>query len=221
MSGCNYLSFASEHLRASEYMPAPGPKDGHASKASRDLQLTRGTSAKSNGFKYGGGTLDGANSASVRTGISNSLRDQLSRKKLQTKFLERKRKREEEAEADEREKNDFRRRNGPNEEEKRDDDDEEEENKNTNKKRRVDQTDSERLEKEEEEKEEKDAVTSNVKDKIKNDVITFPWTCDICERKVMQSEHQRNDHLNSKKHKKNAEKKRGRELLRRMLAEKR
>jgi len=46
-------------------MPAPGPKDGHASKASRDLQLTRGTSAKSNGFKYGGGTLDGANSASV------------------------------------------------------------------------------------------------------------------------------------------------------------
>merc|ERR1711959_579211 len=189
---------------------------------------TRGTSAKSNGFKYGGGTLDGANSASVRTGISNSVRDQLSRKKLQTKFLERKRKREEEKEADEREKNDFHRRNGPNEEEKRDDDDEEEEqeeqeeeNKNTNKKRRVDQTDSERLEKEEEEKEEKDAVTSNVKDKIKNDIITFPWTCDICERKVMQSEHQRNDHLNSKKHKKNAEKKRGRELLRRMLAEKR
>ena len=35
-------------------MPAPGPKDGHASKASRDLKLTRGASAKSNGFKYGG-----------------------------------------------------------------------------------------------------------------------------------------------------------------------
>ena len=139
MSGCNYLSFASEHLRAREYMPAPGPKDGHASKASRDLQLTRGTSAKSNGFKYGGGTLDGANSASVRTGISNSVRDQLSRKKLQTKFLERKRKREEEAEAEEREKNDFHRRNGPNEEEKRDDDDEEEEKRRRRRRRRREQ----------------------------------------------------------------------------------
>ena len=185
-------------------MPAPGPKDGHASKASRDLQLTRGTSAKSNGFKYGGGTLDGANSASVRTDFpilfATNCRGRSCRRSFWSGSGSEKKKKKQT-----REKNDFRRRNGPNEEEKWDDDDEEEENKNTNKKRRVDQTDSERLEKEEEEKEEKDAVTSNVKDKIKNDVITFPWTCDICERKVMQSEHQRNDHLNSKKHKKNGE----------------
>ena len=42
-------------------MPAPGPKDGHASKASRDLGGRRGltreiknVSVKSNGFKGGG-----------------------------------------------------------------------------------------------------------------------------------------------------------------------
>ena len=84
-------------------MPAPGPKDGHASRASRDLKLTRGASAKSNGFKYGGGGRDldhggGQGAGGVRTGISNSLRDQRSRKALQRKFFERKRKREEEEE---------------------------------------------------------------------------------------------------------------------------
>ena len=84
-------------------MPAPGPKDGHASRASRDLKLTRGASAKSNGFKYGGGGRDLDNggqggAGGVRTGMSNSLRDQRSRKALQRKFFERKRKREEEEE---------------------------------------------------------------------------------------------------------------------------
>ena len=53
-------------------MPAPGPKDGHASRASRDLKLTRGASAKSNGFKYGGGGRDldhggGQGAGGVRT----------------------------------------------------------------------------------------------------------------------------------------------------------
>ena len=200
-------------------MPAPGPKDGHASKASRDLQLTRGTSAKSNGFKYGGGTLDGA--TSVRTGISNSARDQLSRRKLRAKFLARKRKREEEEEekekGKEKEREDERRGTKGDETAKRrsgDDDDEEEddesenENENKNKRRRTEQTESEAKEKEEEEKEETDAVTSS---------ITFPWTCDVCEGKTMQSDHQRNDHLNSKKHKKNVAKRRGRELLKTML----
>ena len=200
-------------------MPAPGPKDGHASKASRDLQLTRGTSAKSNGFKYGGGTLDGA--TSVRTGISNSARDQLSRRKLRAKFLARKRKREEEEEekekGKEKEREEERRGTKGDETAKRrsggDDDDEEDdesenENENKNKRRRTEQTESEAKEKEEEEKEETDAVTSS---------ITFPWTCDVCEGKTMQSDHQRNDHLNSKKHKKNVAKRRGRELLKTML----
>ena len=199
-------------------MPAPGPKDGHASKASRDLQLTRGTSAKSNGFKYGGGTLDGA--TSVRTGISNSARDQLSRRKLRAKFLARKRKREEEEEEKEKGKEKEReeerrgtkgdetakRRSGGDDEEE--DDESENENENKNKRRRTEQTESEAKEKEEEEKEETDAVTSS---------ITFPWTCDVCEGKTMQSDHQRNDHLNSKKHKKNVAKRRGRELLKTML----
>jgi ribosomal protein L44E len=187
-------------------MPAPGPKDGHASKASRDLQLTRGTSAKSNGFKYGGGTLDGANRAtSVRTGISNSARDQLSRRKLRAKFLARKRKREEEEE-EEKERDERRGTKGDDDDEE-EDDESENENENQNKRRRTEQTESEAKEKEEEEKEETDAVTSS---------ITFPWTCDVCE-KAMQSDHQRNDHLNSKKHKKNVAKRRGRELLKTML----
>ena len=192
-------------------MPAPGPKDGHASKASRDLQLTRGTSAKSNGFKYGGGTLDGA--TSVRTGTSNSARDLLSRRKLRAKFLARKRKREEEKEKEkERRKGTkgdetAKRRSGGDDDDE-EDDESENENENKNKRRRTEQTESEAKEKEEEEKEETDAVTSS---------ITFPWTCDVCERKTMQSEHQRNDHLNSKKHKKNVAKRRGRELLKTML----
>ena len=137
--GVTTFHFASEHLRAREYMPAPGPKDGHASKASRDLQLTRGTSAKSNGFKYGGGTLDGANSASVRTGISSSSRPTVEEEVADEVFgAEAEARRRRSRSRREREKR-FPQRNGPNEEEKQDDDDEEEENKNTNKKRRVDQ----------------------------------------------------------------------------------
>ena len=131
----------------------PGPKDGHASKASRDLQLTRGTSAKSNGFKYGGGTLDGANSASVRTDpllFATNCRGRSCRRSLSGSGSEKKKKKQT------RERKTISiRRNGPNEEEKWDDDEEEEkkeeeeeeENKNTNKKRRVDQTDPEDLRK--------------------------------------------------------------------------
>ena len=78
----------------------------------------------------------------------------------------------------------------------------------------------------EEEKEEADAVTSSdppVSTKRKSKIlITFPWICDVCfegegRKVVAQSEHQRNDHLNSKKHKKNCEKRRGKELLRTMF----
>ena len=207
-------------------MPAPGPKDGHASRASRDLKLTRGVSAKSNGFKYGGGGRDldhggGQGAGGVRTGISNSPRDQRSRKALQRKFFERKRKREEEEEEDK-------------EEERKDrfttrDDDEnfDDETKTKNKRRRLDEeSEGEKREKETEEKEEADAVTSSdpvVSTKKESKIlITFPWMCDVCfegegRKVVAQSEHQRNDHLNSKKHKKNCEKRRGRELLRTMF----
>ena len=208
-------------------MPAPGPKDGHASRASRDLKLTRGASAKSNGFKYGGGGRDldhggGQGAGGVRTGISNSPRDQRSRKALQRKFFERKRKREEEEE------------NKEEEEERKDrfttrDDDEnfDDETKTKKKRRRLDEeSEGEKREKEEEEKEEADAVTSSdpvVSTKKESKIlITFPWMCDVCfegegRKVVAQSEHQRNDHLNSKKHKKNCEKRRGRELLRTMF----
>ena len=209
-------------------MPAPGPKDGHASRASRDLKLTRGASAKSNGFKYGGGGRDldhggGQGAGGVRTGISNSPRDQRSRKALQRKFFERKRKREEEEEEDKEE-----------EEERKDrfttrDDDEnfDDETKTKKKRRRLDEeSEGEKREKETEEKEEADAVTSSdpvVSTKKESKIlITFPWMCDVCfegegRKVVAQSEHQRNDHLNSKKHKKNCEKRRGRELLRTMF----
>jgi len=210
-------------------MPAPGPKDGHASKASRDLKLTRGASAKSNGFKYGGvgrdldrkGGQGGAGGA--RTGISNSLRDQRSRRALQQKFLERKRKREEEDEEDEEERKD---RFTENDDDEKDFDDEK---KTKKKRRRLDEESEfcEKREKEEEEKEEADAATSSdppdVSTKRKSKiVITFPWICDVCfegegRKVVAQSEHQRNDHLNSKKHKKNCEKRRGKELLRTMF----
>ena len=207
-------------------MPAPGPKDGHASRASRDLKLTRGASAKSNGFKYGGGGRDLDNggqggAGGVRTGISNSIRDQRSRKALQRKFFERKRKREEEEE------------NKEEEEERKDrfttrDDDEnfDDETKTKKKRRRLDEeSEGEKREKEEEAKEEADAVTSSDPISTKKEskiLITFPWMCDVCfegegRKVVAQSEHQRNDHLNSKKHKKNCEKRRGRELLRTMF----
>ena len=208
-------------------MPAPGPKDGHASRASRDLKLTRGASAKSNGFKYGGGGRDldhggGQGAGGVRTGISNSLRDQRSRKALQRKFFERKRKREEEEENKEEEegrKDRFTTRD--------DDENFDDETKTKKKRRRLDEeSEGEKREKEEEEKEEADAVTSSdpvVSTKKESKIlITFPWMCDVCfegegRKVVAQSEHQRNDHLNSKKHKKNCEKRRGRELLRTMF----
>jgi len=95
------------------------------------------------------------------------------------------------------------------------------------KRRRLDEeSEGEKREKEEEEKEEADAVTSSdpvVSTKKESKIlITFPWMCDVCfegegRKVVAQSEHQRNDHLNSKKHKKNCEKRRGRELLRTMF----
>ena len=64
-----------------------------------------------------------------------------------------------------------------------------------------------------------DPISTKKESKI---LITFPWLCDVCfegegRKVVAQSEHQRNDHLNSKKHKKNCEKRRGRELLRTMF----
>jgi len=37
-------------------MPAPGPKDGHMSQSSRDLNKNVGV--KSNGFKFGGGSAE-------------------------------------------------------------------------------------------------------------------------------------------------------------------
>ena len=65
-------------------MPAPGPKDGHASKASRDLGGRRGltreiknVSVKSNGFKGGGqGGVATTNRglAGVRLGEGGSAR---------------------------------------------------------------------------------------------------------------------------------------------------
>jgi hypothetical protein len=88
------------------------------------------------------------------------------------------------------------------------------------------ESEGEKREKEEEAKEEADAVTSSdpvVSTKKESKIlITFPWMCDVCfegegRKVVAQSEHQRNDHLNSKKHKKNCEKRRGRELLRTMF----
>lgn len=109
----------------------------------------------------------------------------------------------------------------------RDDDENFDDKTKTKKKRRRldEESEGEKREKEEEAKEEADAVTSSDPISTKKEskiLITFPWMCDVCfegegRKVVAQSEHQRNDHLNSKKHKKNCEKRRGRELLRTMF----
>jgi hypothetical protein len=78
-------------------MPAPGPKDGHASKASRDLGGRRGltreiknVSVKSNGFKGGGqGGVATTNRglAGVRLGEGGSARSVAARQRLRARFL--------------------------------------------------------------------------------------------------------------------------------------
>ena len=78
-------------------MPAPGPTDGHASKASRDLGGRRGltreikiVSVKSNGFKGGGqGGVATTNRglAGVRLGEGGSARSVAARQRLRARFL--------------------------------------------------------------------------------------------------------------------------------------
>lgn len=77
-------------------MPAPGPKDGHASKASSDLGGRRGlpreikrVAVKSNGFKGAGGGGESTNRglAGVRLGEGNSARSVNARKALRERFL--------------------------------------------------------------------------------------------------------------------------------------
>ena len=78
-------------------MPAPGPKDGHASKASRDLGGRRGltreiknVSVKSNGFKGGGqGGVATTNRglAGARLGEGGSARSVAARQRLRARFL--------------------------------------------------------------------------------------------------------------------------------------
>ena len=78
-------------------MPAPGPKDGHASKASRDIGGRRGlpreiknVAVKSNGFKglaSGGGDLASNRGASgVRLGEGGSSRSVEARRRLRERF---------------------------------------------------------------------------------------------------------------------------------------
>ena len=78
-------------------MPAPGPKDGHASKASRDLGGRRGltresknVSVKSNGVTGGGqGGVGTTNRglAGVRLGEGGSARSVAARQRLRARFL--------------------------------------------------------------------------------------------------------------------------------------
>ena len=78
-------------------MPAPGPKDGHASKASRDLGGRRGltreiknVSVKSNGFKggdQGGVATTNRGLAGVRLGEGGSARSVAARQRLRARFL--------------------------------------------------------------------------------------------------------------------------------------
>ena len=76
--------------------PAPGPKDGHASKASSDLGGRRGlpreikrVAVKSNGFKgaSGGGDSTNRGLAGVRLGEGNSARSVAARRALRERFL--------------------------------------------------------------------------------------------------------------------------------------
>ena len=80
--------------RANVYtMPAPGPKDGHASKASRDLGGIRGltreiknVAVKSNGFK---GASNARARAGVRLGMGNGAKAVAAREALRAKLLAR------------------------------------------------------------------------------------------------------------------------------------
>ena len=79
-------------------MPAPGSKDGHSSKASRDLGGHRGlpreiknVAVKSNGFKGGAfGAADGKGRNGVRLGEGGSARSIDARKRLREVFERRK-----------------------------------------------------------------------------------------------------------------------------------
>ena len=71
-------------------MPAPGPKDGHMSKSSRDL--SKGIAVKSNGFKYGGGKDEGWGTGQAkgrRLGKGQGERDVAARARLKARLLAR------------------------------------------------------------------------------------------------------------------------------------
>lgn len=71
-------------------MPAPGPKDGHMSKSSRDL--SKGIAVKSNGFKYGGGKDEGWGTGKAkgrRLGKGQGERDVAARARLKARLLAR------------------------------------------------------------------------------------------------------------------------------------
>ena len=76
-------------------MPAPGAKDGHASKASRDLgrnksaprDLNRNVAVKSNGFRGAAATEE---RGGVRLGMCNSSRDRAAGNAARARFLRRK-----------------------------------------------------------------------------------------------------------------------------------
>ena len=76
-------------------MPIAGPKDGHASKGSRDLgrnkaaprDLNRNVAVKSNGFR-GASAIE--ERGGVRLGMCNSSRDRAARNAVRARFLQRK-----------------------------------------------------------------------------------------------------------------------------------
>ncbi|MDA9099165.1 C2H2-type zinc finger protein [bacterium] len=71
-------------------MPAPGPKDGHMSKSSRDL--SKGIAVKSNGFKYGGGREEGWGTGQAkgrRLGKGQGERDVKARERLRQRLMQR------------------------------------------------------------------------------------------------------------------------------------
>ncbi len=68
-------------------MPAPGPADGHMSRASRDL--SKGIAVKSNGFKYGGGGGEGWGTGGEkgrRLGKGQGARDVAARERLRARL---------------------------------------------------------------------------------------------------------------------------------------
>ena len=70
-------------------MPAPGPKDGHMSRSSRDL--SKGIAVKSNGFKHGGGSTEGWGTKNTgrRLGKGQGARDVAARARLKEVLLRR------------------------------------------------------------------------------------------------------------------------------------